>query len=155
MTTALLGAVVLVGCGSQSTAQHPGGGAVINASGYFNADSVLTKLEAAGWPVGDGMPSSASFKSLTGKTRCASSKTFVRTDNTKSGWGFICIGMPADLYARISKTFSSTLMILGPLYLDSGKDLVVFGFGWPSDASKKFATTLKTSGTYLLPSSSS
>jgi hypothetical protein len=116
--------------------------------------SVLAKLQAAGWPVGEGRPASASFESLTGKTRCASSKTFVRTDNAKTGWGFICVGMPADLYARINKVFSNTLAILGPLYLDSGKDLVIFGFGWPSDTSKQFATTLKTTGTYLLPQGS-
>ena len=153
VVVALCAACLLAGCGSSSTNKHPGGGVVINGSGYFNADAVLSKLEAAGWPVGEGQPASASFRSLTGKTRCSSSKTFVRTGNAKTGWGFICVGMPADLYARISKTFSHTLMILGPLYLDSGRNLVVFGFGWPSDTSKKFATTLKATGTYLLPAS--
>jgi hypothetical protein len=149
----LLAVCTVAGCGSKSTSKHPGGGFISNGSGYPNADAVLGKLEAAGWPVGEGRPSSPTFKNLTGKTRCASSKTFVRTDNAKTGWGFICVGMPTDLYTQINKTFSHTLMILGPLYLDSGSKLVVFGFGWPGDSSKKFAATLGTTGTYLLPAS--
>jgi hypothetical protein len=60
--------------------------------------------------------------------------------------------MPADLYRSTRKAFSHMLLLVGPLYLDSGNgDLVIFGFGWPRDASKKFATTLGVAGTYLLP----
>jgi hypothetical protein len=60
--------------------------------------------------------------------------------------------MPNDLYHEIHSTFSHTLRIVGPLYLDAGNgDLVVFGFGWPSDTSEKFANSLGTSGNYLIP----
>lgn len=35
--------LLLAGCGSESTAAHPGG-AIVNKGGYFNADAVLTRL---------------------------------------------------------------------------------------------------------------
>jgi hypothetical protein len=126
---------------------------VLNGSGYLNASAVLQTLEDDGWPVGDGYPSSPQFQTLRGQTRCSSSKTFVRTDADR-GWGFICLGMPDDLYRKIHSTFANTLMILAPLYFDSGNgDLVVLGFGWPGDTSQKFANTLGVSGNYLLPPS--
>jgi hypothetical protein len=147
-------ALTAAGCGDiQSTSDNPGGGIAINSSGYLNANAVLQKLEGDGWPVGDGYPSSAEFRALTGKTRCTSSKTFVRTDSDK-GWGFICLNMPADMYAKVQDVFDKALVIMAPLYLDSGPDLVIFGFGWPGDSSEKFAESLGTTGNYLLPPTS-
>ena len=151
--TATVLVLVGSGCGAQSTASHPGGGLVVNSSGYVNADAVLVALENGGWPVGEGYPTGTQFQTLRGKTRCSSSKTFVRTDVNR-GWGFICLGMPADLYTGIRKVFDNALVLMGPLYLDSGPDLVIFGFGWPTDTSQKFAKTLGTTGMYLLPPNS-
>src|SRR5689334_16988670 len=60
--------------------------------------------------------------------------------------------MPDDLYARINRTFTHSLVILGPLYADSGDgNLVIFGFGLPADTSEQFASTLGLPN-YLLPS---
>ncbi len=144
-------ALMAGGCADvQSTPDDPGGGIAVNASGYSNANIVLQELEDGGWPVGDGIPSSPDFKSLTGKTRCASSKTFVRTDSDR-GWGFICVKMPPDMYQKVQDVFDKALVLTAPLYLDAGSDLVIFGFGWPGDSSQKFAETLGTTGNYLLP----
>jgi hypothetical protein len=154
--TALAGAFAAIvlaaaGCGEiASTADDPGGGIAINSAGFVNANAVLQKLEDDGWPVADGYPTSAEFKSLTGKTRCTSSKTFVRTDADR-GWAFICLNMPDDVYAKVQDVFDKALVIMTPLYVDSGPDLVIFGFGWPGDTSEKFADSLGTTGTYLLP----
>jgi hypothetical protein len=144
--------VLVAGCATdvQSTSDNPGGGIAINSAGFINANAVLQKLEDDGWPVGDGIPASHEFRTLTGKARCTSSKTFVRT-GADSGWGFICLNMPADVYAKVQSVFDKALMIMAPLYLDSGRDLVIFGFGWPGDSSQKFADSLGTTGNYLLP----
>ena len=147
----LVAAIALIGAGCVATEDNPGGGIVLNDSGYMNANTVLDKLVDGGWPVGEGYPSSPQFASLKGRTRCSSSKTFVRTDSDR-GWGFICVGMPNDLYVSIKGTFEDSLVIMAPLYLDSeGGQLVVFGFGWPGDTSQRFAETLDANGTYLLP----
>jgi hypothetical protein len=144
-------ALAAAGCATEveSMPDDPGGGFVVNSSGYVSADGVLQALQDDGWPVGDGMPTSPQFKALTGKTRCTSSKTFVRTGADR-GWGFICLNMPLDMYAKVQDVFDAALVSMAPLYLDSGRDLVIFGFGWPGDSSEMFAETLGTTGTYLL-----
>jgi hypothetical protein len=142
--------VALLGC---DTGADPGSGFTPNNSGYFSADEVFRALEGNGWPVADGYPSSSAFQGLRGRTRCESSRTFVRSD-AESGWGFICVGAPADLYASAHDLFAKALVIMGPLYLSSADHtILVFGFGWPGDTSEKFEETLKLGGDYLLPPS--
>lgn len=117
-----------------------------------SADTVFDQLTRAGLPVSHGEPSSGDFRRMVRRNGCNSSRAFVRSDTEGTGWGFICVKPPADAYERISSAFDDMPMLLGPLYVDDGGgDVIVFGFGWPADASETVYNAIDgADGTYLI-----
>lgn len=115
-----------------------------------NADSVYEQLLAAGVPVADGVPADADFRRMVDENACESSRPFVRSD-AEQGWGLICVKPPADAFRRTSDTYNEMPMLLGPLYVeDGGGEVVVFGFGWPGNASEMIADAINADGEYLV-----
>ena len=113
------------------------------------ADSVFIKIKDAGLPIVDGVPADGKFRSMTRDNACKSSRSFVRSD-ADTGWGLICVAPPRNVYRRISRAFDGLPLLMGPLYVDDGDgDLVIFGFGWPSNASKEIAKAVGADGSYL------
>jgi hypothetical protein len=117
-----------------------------------DADSVYSQLQRAGLPIADGEPSTEDFREMVRSNGCKSSRPFVRTDTDDTGWGFICVRPPTEAYNRIADAFDKIPMLVGPLYVDDGDgEVVVFGFGWPADASKTVYDAIGGSeGTYLV-----
>lgn len=120
-----------------------------------DAGTVYDQLVRAGLPIADGEPSSEEFRDMVRSNGCQSSRPFVRTDTDDTGWGFICVKPPAEAYDRISGAFDDIPMLVGPLYVDdSDGEVIVFGFGWPADASKTIYDAIGGSGgTYLVEQS--
>ena len=117
-----------------------------------DADSVFEDMKAAGLPITDGVPASGRFRNLIGNNSCETSRGFVRSDADR-GWGLICVGAPASAARRIFNTFNGLPMLIGPLYTDAeGQEIIVFGLGWPGNASKLVADSLgESAGSYLAP----
>jgi hypothetical protein len=114
-----------------------------------NADSVFHQIQADGVPITDGEPSDAKFRDMTRHNACQSSRSFVRSD-ADQGWGVICVRPPRDVFRRISDAYNDVPMLVGPLYVDDDNGhLVIFGFGWPSNASKMIADAIHANGSYL------
>jgi hypothetical protein len=144
----VLAAVVATFAGLNATGNNPLPGSVPVIG--RNADSIFTKIENAGLPITDGVPADAKFRSMTRNNACKSSRSFVRSD-TDTGWGLICVAPPPSVYRRISRAFEAVPMLMGPMYVDDGGgDLVIFGFGWPSNASKQIAEAVGAEGSYLV-----
>ena len=117
-----------------------------------DADTILSQLTRAGLPIAHGEPRSEDFRSMVRRNGCRSSRSFVRTDTDDTGWGFICVKPPAEAYKRISGAFDDIPLLVGPLYADDNDgEVIVFGFGWPADASKTVYDAIDgSSGTYLV-----
>ena len=112
-----------------------------------NAEDVYGQLKAAGLPVAPGRPASSDYDDLIDNNACSSSKGFVRTDTADTGWGFICVKPPAEAHERMSDAFDEVPMLVGPMFVDDGPgDVVIFGFGWPADASKTIYDAIGASG---------
>jgi hypothetical protein len=120
-----------------------------------DAGTVYDQLVRAGLPITHGEPSSREFRDMVRTNGCKSSRPFVRTDTEDTGWGFICVKPPAKAYNRISDAFDDIPMLIGPMYVDDGDgEVIVFGFGWPADASKTIYDAIGASrGTYLIEQS--
>jgi len=115
-----------------------------------DADTVYSQLTRAGLPITNGEPKSEDFRSIVRRSGCASSRAFVRTDTEDTGWGFICVDAPQEAYRRISGAFKEIPLLVGPLYVEDGDgEVLVFGFGWPIDASKTVYDAIEADGTYL------
>jgi hypothetical protein len=111
-----------------------------------DANTVYRDIRAAGLPVTDGRPSSSDYDDLVDRNACESSRTFVRTD-TDVGWAIICVDPPAGAYRRMNDAFDEVPTLMGPLYVDDGGgDVVIFGLGWPADASKQLYDAIGGSG---------
>jgi hypothetical protein len=144
----VLAAVVATFAGLNATGNNPLPGSVPVIG--RTADSIFNKIENAGLPITDGVPADAKFRSMTRNNACKSSRSFVRSD-AESGWGLICVAPPHSVYRRISRAFDGVPMLMGPLYVDDGDgDLVIFGFGWPPNASKQIAKAAGAEGSYLV-----
>jgi hypothetical protein len=117
-----------------------------------DADTVYAQIKRAGLPITDGEPSSEDFRRMVHNNGCKSSRSFVRTDNDDVGWGFICVKPPADVYRRVSDAFENVPLLVGPMYVDDGGgDVIIFGFGWPGDASKTIYDAVDgNGGNYLV-----
>jgi len=117
-----------------------------------DANTVFAQLTRAGLPIADGEPTSQDFREMVHNNGCGSSRAFVRTDTGDTGWGFICVKPPAEAYQRISDAFDEIPLLIGPMYVDDGGgEVIVFGFGWPADASKTIYDAIGASGgTYLV-----
>lgn len=114
-----------------------------------SANDIYTKLQQAGLPVTDGRPSSNEFSRLVENNRCRSSRSFVRTGSDK-GWAIICVGLDNATFRKLSSAFDRIPLLLGPLYADAQRgDVVVFGFGWPPNASKLVHDVIGA-GAYLI-----
>lgn len=116
------------------------------------ANSVYEKLRAAGLPITDGEPADPSFRRMVRRNSCASSRSFVRTDTADVGWGFICVDPPRDAYQRMSRAMDGVPLLIGPLFVDDGGgEVIIFGIGWPVEASRKMYRAIGASGgTYLV-----
>jgi hypothetical protein len=121
-----------------------------DAIGGPSADSVFEDLDSAGLPITDGVPTDPDYAAMVRENACEDSRSFVRTDSNK-GWGIICIGLPASKARSIYDSFDGSPALLGPLYADAeDNEIIVFGFGWPNDASKLVHDALGDSaGTHL------
>jgi len=117
-----------------------------------DAGTVFDQSTRAGLPITDGVPGSPDFRDMVRNNGCKSSRSFVRTDTAETGWGFICVRPPDGAYRRVSGAFEEIPMLVGPLYVDDGDgEVIVFGFGWPADASKLVYDAMGASGgTYLV-----
>jgi hypothetical protein len=119
-----------------------------------DANDVYQDIKDAGLPVADGTPKSSEYRDIVNNNSCKSSRSFVRTD-TDVGWAIICVKPPAAAYKRMSATFDEGVPALaGPLYVDDGDgDVVIFGLGWPDNASKQLYDAIDASGgSYLTKS---
>lgn len=117
-----------------------------------DAGDIYNEIHDAGWPVAPGQPKSNRFADLVKHNSCSSSKAFVRTDRDV-GWAIICVKPPHQAYERLSSAFNNVPMFMGPLYVDDGDgNVVIFGFGWPADTSKKFYDAIGASGGNYLAS---
>jgi hypothetical protein len=112
-----------------------------------DATDVFNDIKRAGLPVTDGTPSSSEFRAIVESNSCESSRSFVRSDSDM-GWAMICVNPPASAHERLSSAFAEDVpMLTGPLYVDDGSgDVVVFGMGWPPDASKQIYDAMGASG---------
>lgn len=117
-----------------------------------DANTVYAQIKRAGLPVTDGEPSSDDFRQIVHNNGCKSSRSFVRTDNDDVGWGVICVKPPGEAYRRMSDAFQNVPLLAGPLYVDDGGgEVIIFGFGWPTDASKTIYDAIDgNGGTYLV-----
>jgi hypothetical protein len=107
---------------------------------------VYSDLRDAGLPITDGKPADPDYQRLTEHNACRSSRSFVRTDSD-TGWAVICVDPPRENYRRISDAFDDVPLLIGPLYVDDGAgETVIFGFGWPADASKQMYDAIGASG---------
>src|SRR4051812_17189672 len=111
-----------------------------------DATDIYNDVKEAGYPVAPGRPRQSKFSDILKNNSCRSSKGFVRTDKDV-GWAIICVKPPHDAYQRMSKAFESVPVIVGPLYVDDGGGgVLIFGFGWPLDSSKKLYEAIGASG---------
>jgi hypothetical protein len=111
-----------------------------------DANDVYNDIRQAGYPVAPGRPQQKRFNEILKNNSCRSSKGFVRTDKDV-GWAIICVKPPRDAYRRMSKAFDSVPVLVGPLFVDdNGGDVLIFGFGWPLDSSKKIYQAIGASG---------
>lgn len=115
-----------------------------------NADTVFGQIKDAGLPITDGVPADSEFRDMVKNNVCESSRTFVRSD-ADMGWGLICVNPPDSAYRRMSNALDGVPMFMGPLYVDDNHgDVIVFGLGWPTNASKQVANAIDANGTYLV-----
>ena len=114
-----------------------------------NATSVFKQIQSDGLPITDGEPADPKFREMTRHNACKSSRSFVRSD-ADQGWGVVCVRPPQDVYRQISRAFETVPALLGPLWVDDHEgDVIVFGFGWPANASKMIFDAIGASGTYI------
>lgn len=115
-----------------------------------SADSVFDDLQSAGLPITDGIPADRQYAAMARHNKCDDSRPFVRSDSDR-GWGIICIGLPPDAARGISSSYDGLPLLVGPLYADAkNRDVIVFGLGWPADASKLVHNALDDpAGAYL------
>ena len=113
------------------------------------ADDVFREMTAAGLPITDGLPAAQDWQDVVGENACRSSRSFVRSDADR-GWGLICVGLSKAAFQRLSGRFDGASALLQPLYVhDQNGDVVIFGFGWPSNASELVAKAIDADGSYL------